>query len=333
MSIIDNTSFNDISLYDDDTRQFYLIQFWVFLLLIIPSISASLFALYHFLHDKNLRKPFHNYVIIILLIINLFYECTDICIYIHYFRCFESFSSTLSFRLFWGYIDWGVYALELILYAWTTIERHILIFHDQLITTRNKRFFIHYFPPIIIFIYCLLYYTIIFFASQCKDDIDDITGPSLFHCAYENNTLYMYEIIVNAILPTFIVVGSSIVLLLRVVWQKYHTHRQMHWRQYRKMTFQVLIISCLYLILPFPSMFIIFLQLCGVSNDVGAEFLSRMTYASYYTLLLFPIFSIGSLPELRKKFIKMIQFRQPPRTIHPTNVPTALKINNRASIQ
>ncbi|CAF1339237.1 unnamed protein product [Adineta steineri] len=172
-------------------------------------------------------------------------------------------------------------------------------------------FFIHYFPPIIIFIYCLLYYTIIFFASQCKDSIDDITGPSLFHCAYENNTLYMYEIIVNAILPTFIVVGSSIVLLLRVVWQKYHAHRQTHWRQYRKMTF----------------------QLCGISNDVGAEFLSRMTYASYYTLLLFPIFSIGSLPELRKKFIKTIQFRQPPRTIHPTNVPTALKINNRASIQ
>ena len=140
MSTTNNTSYDYTSLFDNDRQRFYAIQFWVFLLLIIPSLIVSLFGLYHFFRDRTLRQPLHNHVIIYLFVINLFYELTNVSWYIHYFRCFLVFSSSPAFRLVWGYIDWSIYTLQIILYAWITIERHILIFHDRLVGTRTKRF-------------------------------------------------------------------------------------------------------------------------------------------------------------------------------------------------
>ncbi|CAF0955726.1 unnamed protein product [Adineta steineri] len=103
---------------------------------------------------------------------------------------------------------------------------------------------------------------------------------------------------------------SSVTLLLRAVWQRYHMHRQIQWRQYRKMTLQVIIISTIYLMLPFPSTIINFLHVCGMSADIGAVFLSRTMFFTYYTLFLFPIVSVGALSELREKVKNIIRFRQ-----------------------
>jgi len=227
-------------------------------------------------------------------------------LFIHYFRCFQSFSPTSTFRLIWGYLDWAFYALQLILYDWITIEKHILIFHDHLLSTARKRIFVHYLPPIIITIYCLLYYAIVFFASQCENNFDNLTIPSCFPCTYENNVLNMYETIGHSILPILIIVISSAILLFRVLWQKYHAHRQIHWRRYRKMTIQVLSISSLYLIFPFPYYLITILHLCGMPADIGVEFLSRWMFCTYYTLLLFPIIVIGSSAELKEKLKKTL---------------------------
>src|ERR1700727_1396068 len=102
MSSIDNSSSNDdISLFDIATQRLYYAEFWVFLLLIIPSMICSFFGLYHFLRDRNLRQALNNHIIIVLLIINLFYQFTDMVWSIHYFRCFETFVPTPIFRLIW----------------------------------------------------------------------------------------------------------------------------------------------------------------------------------------------------------------------------------------
>ncbi|CAF3723568.1 unnamed protein product [Adineta steineri] len=333
MSTVDNSSNEDLSIFDVDTQQFYSTQFWVFLFLIIPSLIGCLFALYHLLLNRNLRRELHNYAMIILLIINLFYSLTNISCFIHYFRTFETFTIIPVLRLIWGYVDWQVYVLQFLLYAWITIERHILIFHDQLISTRKKRIFFHYFPPFIIILYCLLYYTLVYFASQCVNNFDHYSRPGFFSCAFYNTTLFLYDLIVHGIVPTFTIIISSIALLIRVLWQKYYAHRQIQWRRYRKMTIQLLIISFLYLILPFPTIIISFLHLCGIPSYIGAEFSSRMIFVSYYTFLFFPIFTIGSLPELRAKLKKILQYHRQRNIIRPINFTTARTIPNRVNIQ
>jgi len=335
MSTTDNTSYDYTSLFDDATQQFYAIQFWIFLLLFIPSIIISLFALYHFFLDRALRQPLYNHVIIGLFIIDLFFQLTDVSWYIYYFRCFLSFPRSPIFRLVWGYIDWSGYEIQVILYAWVTIERHILIFHEKLLDTRKKRLFLHYLPPVIITIYCLLYYAMVFFASKCENDFDGLTSPSLYPCAYQNNTLSMYESIAHGILPIFTIVISSAVLLLRTMWQRYHVQRQIHWRRYRKMTVQVLIISSVYFMFPLPFALLSLLNLCNVLGEIGVELIIYVAFIPIYTTLLFPIVALGSLPELREKFKKTLQFRRQRRVVRPANFPTAHihMADNRVVIQ
>ncbi|CAF1170602.1 unnamed protein product [Adineta steineri] len=319
MSDTNITSDDNTSLFDIGTQQFYAIQFWIFLFLIIPSMIFALFALYHLLRERVLRQALYNHIIIILLIINLFYQMTDVCLVIHYFRSYQSFIPTPTFRLFWGYIDWTFCTLQYFLYAWITVERHILIFHDHLLSTRKKRFFIHYVPPVILTIYCLLYYAIVFFASLCENTFDNITTISLYPCEFYNAAFGTYEILVDGIIPCFTIVISSVALLFRAVWQRYHMHRQIQWRQYRKMTLQVIIMSTIYMIFPFPYMIINFLYLCGMPSNIGAEFLSHAIFFPYYTLFLFPIVSVGALSELREKVMSIIRFRRQRRIVGTLN--------------
>ncbi|CAF4202385.1 unnamed protein product, partial [Adineta steineri] len=103
MSTVDNSSNEDLSIFDVDTQQFYSTQFWVFLLLIIPSLVGCLFALYHLLLNRHLRLELHNYAMLLLIIINLFYSLTNISCVIHYFRTFETFIIAPVLRLIWGY--------------------------------------------------------------------------------------------------------------------------------------------------------------------------------------------------------------------------------------
>ena len=37
-----------------------------------------------------------------------------------------------------------IYSLQVTLFAWASIERHILIFHDQWVSTQSRRLFVHY---------------------------------------------------------------------------------------------------------------------------------------------------------------------------------------------
>jgi hypothetical protein len=99
------------------------------------------------------------------------------------------------------------------------------------------------------------------------------------------------------------------------------------------MIIQVLSISCIYLLFAFPYEFITFIHLCGVPSYIGAAFLSYATFFTYYTTLLFPIVSIGSLPELRKKLEKVLRFRRQRRVVQPENLPKAAPVINRVVIQ
>lgn len=250
-----------------DREQLYSIHFWIFLLLLIIAVPSAVFALYQFLLVENLRQSLQNHSIVALISINLAYQLTEISCLIYYFRYFKTFSATPAFHLVWGYIDWAVFTLQYILYAWITIERHILIFHSQLFSTCRKRLFFHYLPPILLTIYSLLYYTIIFFGTTCENDFENILTPSLFPCVLENKALMLYETMAHLVMPTFIVVISSIFLMIRIFWQKYRMKHQFQWHGYRVMAIQVLSVSFLFLIFPFPYIVIILLQLVGFSSD------------------------------------------------------------------
>ncbi len=210
--------------------------------------------------------------------------------------------STTTFYLIWVFIDYAFYSAQIALFAWATIERHILIFHDKWIATRKKRLFIHYIPIAAISIYCFIYYCLIYFGPFCENSFDSfVAGGIYIPCLFSRTFLGTWDLIVHQFIPTLVIVIFRALLILRVIWQKLRLHQRIKWRRHRKMTIQLLSISCIYLICNVPWTSLVFEFQYGLSTEAVYIPLLYAGYLYYYVFFLFPLVCCGSLPEIRKK--------------------------------
>jgi hypothetical protein len=296
-----------------------IVRFWIVLPFYIPSLICSLFVLYHFIFNRTLRQALHNHVIIILLLINFIVQLTSFPWTLHYYRVGYVPSQTPSFCLTWQFIDEALYITTTILFAWATIERHILIFHDRLVATQYKFIFVHCLPIVIIVLYCISYNTIVILFPPCQNTFvysQIVCGYPL--CYYDTDLVAMWDIIVNDMIPTIIIIVCSVALLFRVIYQKHQMRRPIRWRNHRKMTIQLLSITVLYLVIYIPKMLMEFIHLCGVSEDVGANFVLYADFIKHYGNLLLPFICAGSMPELEKKIRKIfLCWQRPMRAVRP----------------
>lgn len=284
-----------------------IFRFWSYLFFEILSLIFTLFVLYYLLIDRILRQALHNHVIIVLLFLGLIYEFTDIPWILYYNHTGVPMFQTPVFYIFWVFLDYAFYSLQIALFAWATIERHILIFHDKWLATRKKRLFVHYVPVIAIIIYYLIYYSIVHFAPFCENSFDDFLAGGIFiPCLFSRTILGSWDLIVHQVIPTFIISISSVLLILRVVWQKKRLNQPVTWRRHRKMTIQLISLSCLYIIFNFPWTFLIFAFQYGLPADVVSIPLIYAAYLYYYVIFLFPIACFGSFTELQMKLKKKL---------------------------
>jgi hypothetical protein len=134
-------------------------------------------------------------------------------------------------------------------------------------------------------------------------------------CVVEKTIIGKYDLIFHQILPTFTIVIFSILLFIRILYQKTRMNRPIPWRKQRKMAIQLLSISVLYIFLNFPWTF---LDLCfelGLSSNSASKFRSYAYFFSAYIIFLFPFVCCGSLPELRTKLMKLLCCPQSPNIV------------------
>ncbi|CAF1477516.1 unnamed protein product [Rotaria sordida] len=318
MSSEDNSSHEDILELSAEIHISYPVRFWILLLFYIPSVICSLFIFYNFIIHRQLRHALHNHVIFLLLFINLIVQLTGIPWILNYYRLEYVWPQNPSFCLTWIFIDEALYITTTLLFAWATIERHILIFHDHLVSTKYKLIFFHYLPTVIIILYCICYNIITIIVPPCENTYDYTQlacGYPL--CYYEIHFVATWDVIVNDIIPTIIIIFCSIALLLRVLYQKYRMHQRIHWRQHRKMTIQLLSISLLYLLLYIPKMLMEFIYLCGVPEDFGAHFMAYAEFFAYYGNFFLPFACVGSMPEVKNSIKKIFPCWRQTRAVGP----------------
>ncbi|CAF1227609.1 unnamed protein product [Adineta steineri] len=208
-------------------------------------------------------------------------------------------SSTLC--LFWWFIDYGFFFLNLVVLMWVSFERHILIFHSWIMATQRTRLLFHYLPIFVIILFLIIFYGIAIFVPPCQNTFDftkDLCGMG--ECYSSLPFFGLIERIGFAIIPMFLIVIFSMSLLVRVVWQKYRIQRAVDWRKQRKLTVHLISMSLVYLCFDGPLTMINLVRLCGQPNwahDLWTVFF----YISYFPILLLPMICLGSLPELRKK--------------------------------
>jgi uncharacterized membrane protein YidH (DUF202 family) len=293
------------------------VRFWSFLFALIPSTLCTCFVLYHLLFDRVLRRALHNHVILLLLFICLISQMTIYPWMLYFYQHEDTWQRPLIFCTIWGFLDWGLYIVHAMLFAWATIERHILIFHDAWVSTKRKRFFVHYCPVIFLLVYLFIFYFIIYFFPPCENYPDPSVAVCMFPCFYDNYILTMWDYIVEQFLPTLTIIVFSIGLLVRVIWRKVQMRRTIHWHKHRKMAVQLLSISFVYLLLLLPYAIVYIVRFCGVTSPLSTDFSTYTVFISYFILLFFPFVCAFSLPELQTKMRNIFRLRAQARQIRP----------------
>lgn len=281
------------------------LRFWLFLILDVPAVVCSIFALYHLLKERQLRKALHNHVTILILLFNLIYQLIDIPLHLQYFSTGIVRPATPALCLIWWFIDYGFFFIDLVLLMWASFERHILIFHTSMVDTQRKRLLVHYLPLFIIVMFMMLFYGVIIFAPPCQNKFDftmDICG--IGGCYGSVPFFGMVERIGFAIIPTFLIVIFSTTLVIRIIRQKCRIRGVIEWRRQQKLIVHLVSMSSVYLCFDLPLSIVTLVHLCG-QPDWGRDALPTIFYLSYFPILLLPIVCLGSIPELWNKVKKL----------------------------
>ncbi|CAF1079934.1 unnamed protein product [Adineta steineri] len=269
-------------------------RFWILVFFEIPSIFCSIFLLYNLYFDRTLRQVLNNHVIIVILIVGLFSQATDISNYLTYLRLGYVWPQTVINCYIWWFVGATAYNLLGMLMAWTTIERHIIIFHHQWLNTQKKRICIHYIPLISIISYACIFYIVCVFFVSC-DSTPYYTeywcyGP----CYLGIFGLNIYDTFVNVI---------------RVIRQKQRLRQQIQWYKYRRMIIQVVSCSLLYLLFNIPLMSMYLGLIFGLPYGATGEFEIFIYFFAYFIPVLMPFICLGSSKEIWIKMKKMVRIQ------------------------
>ena len=298
------------------------VRFWLYLIPDTLSILCSIFVLYHLLFDRTLRHALHNHVIIVLLFAGLVYETTTVPLMLYYYCVGNSWKRSTSFSRFWIFIDSLSYEIQLIGFAWASIERHILIFHSQWVLTQKKRFFVHYLPLVGVLMYCFIYYFAFDLFPFCGDiDFPSPTNGVPFSCIFFHRIMGKWDAICNLIVPTFIIIIFSLALLFRIIKQSTRFNRSIIWKKQRKVALQLLSISVLYLVFNFPRTILLIMTLSSTFTYVLIPYLSHLVFFALYTIFLFPIVCCGATSGLWKKLKKLVFCRKQRHVVAPAVIP------------
>ena len=309
---LSNRTIRPPSLSDVDFS--FAFQFWFNLPFHVLSLFCYVFVLSYILKNKTQRQALHNHSIIVLLFISFSIVLFDYSWVLDSARHEGQvwLASPILCKIWW-LLDFGFYDACTVVLAWTSFERHILIFHTNLIATKRRLILIHYLPLISIVVYLIIFYTYVIFFPSCENEYDftsSICGA--YPCYLLLPYVAQWGLIVNGVAPTLLIVLFNIALLVRVLWQKYQ--RRQDWRRCRRMAFQLLSISILYLSMNLPLMIIALVQASGYPDwNVQAQ-LYLFFFCAYIQYLL-PFICLTCLPGI---WLKMkIFFRGNHRRITP----------------
>ncbi|CAF2876409.1 unnamed protein product [Rotaria sp. Silwood2] len=191
--------------------------------------------------------------------------------------------------------------------TWATIERHILVFHNNWINTQIKRFLMHYLPLAIIILYGFGFYAIVIFFPLCENEFDYMQNWCAFPCYFSQTSIMMYDALFNCLLPTPLIAITNSLLIIRVVKQKQRLHQHMKWKKYRKMILQTILCSAFFLIFSLPMTILILVHVCGVPYEATGQVEVYFYFISYFINIFIPFVCLGLSPEIWIKIMRRMQ--------------------------
>jgi hypothetical protein len=153
---------------------------------------------------------------------------------------------TVTYCYIYNFVDYYFFLVSFLLLTWASIERHIFIFHKQFFNSHIKRLLGHYIPLAFCCIYPLVYYVGFMYFYPCDNYYDVSIANCAVNCFLRiSKIMAIYEQAVYGFTPIFLIYIFNIALIIRVIRQKHRVGQEVTWSRNRKMTLQLLCISCL----------------------------------------------------------------------------------------
>lgn len=280
---------------------FRLMKVIFFLTILIPSLLLCLYIIIQFIRSSQVRQRVSNQSIFLLIIIAFLDLTIDLPITIEYLRHGILEIRKDNFCLFWIWCNFSLQSTNLFLMTWTSIQRHILIFHSHSLQTRRGLYQWHYIPYTFVLIYLPSFYFTTIFVIQCENSFDYRSYLCGMICYNNIVWLSTYDWVVHMLIPSLIIPLLSLTLLIRVLYQMKKMKRTTKWKFIRKVTLQLIIISLLYLFFWFPLALISLIRIYFNPNFLTEFTLYYFNYTPYFVQLLIPYFSFACLPEIWPK--------------------------------
>ena len=299
--------------------------FGLFLFGQLMSIPCYLFMLYHLLTGKAARKALPNHAIVLILIFNLMSLIIDLSMTMDFMRRGIVGSLTPALCLLHQYVTFGIWYGALSLMLWTSIERHILIFHSKLVSTARGRLLVHYTPLVLFSLYAPTLYFYLIFLYPCENVFDARNAICGLPCFFEKIPAWFiwYDSFVHFIIPIFLIIVFGVLLLVRVLAQKRRLQQTITWHQNRKMIVQLILVSSSYLVFCLPYFIITLVQSLGFpsfGSDVISPYIAQMTYVP---AIVVPYATLATLSGLKQKLRSLTTCRGNRRAIAPSIVRTS----------
>jgi len=148
----------------------------------------------------------------------------------------------------------------------------------------------------------------VIFLIPCENSVSFDNDKCFVPCYLGDPFLGLWESIVHRLVTTLCIIVFSCALLIRVHQLKNRLRLTLNWRKYRKMLFQLISISSLYLSTNSPF-FIIYIVYMINFSDWLLVALECLSFFSFFIPLLLPFICLMSLPKIGRKFKRIIHFR------------------------
>lgn len=290
----------------------------------ILSVICNLTIMIYIITHKPLRSAPHYYSLLILLCINFLLLAADIPMYIDFYRRGTVLFKNPTYCLAWTYIDTPLWAMATFTVAWSSFERHILIFHDRFLNSKWKKICFHFAPPLVLIVYVTCFYICAYYFYPCENSFDYQATICGLRCFHQYATISVYDLIVNVCIPPICDLIFCISLLIRLWYSKRRLRQTVNWRKYTRMAFQIISISALFLITLAP--FVITYVISYFAIDYTVILLVDLAFfLTFFQPLLLPFLCLAWIPEMFNSLKKQIHRATAPRIVPQTSTKRNLK--------
>lgn len=287
-----------------ETSLTLVIKLILFSVPLAPSLLCSLYIFMCCIYERSLRRRPNHIIISIIVIDFVELMCDLVPISLNYFATGHVYS--LSLCCYWVTANYLLQGISSWLMAWVSIDRYLLIF-----SSRNKDTFLRHDGPILLIcLFVTIWYIVLTFTFTCTKTLSHGTqflcgGP----CFNSNVAVETADWILIVLLPTFIIVLFTAVLLSRVLFQKCRRftafdNRSFTWRKNRKLLIQLSAIIIVYFVTQFPLSIFSIVRLLGPPHFLSNISLVWLYYTPYLIYIAVPFAYLATNKECRKRLSK-----------------------------